>query len=649
MNASHDTTAEWIETDGRGGFAMGTPSGVRTRRYHGILLTATTPPTGRLMLVNAVEAWLETPGGSRALTTHHYAPDAMHPDGRERLASFEAAPWPRWRYDVNDGVSVRHELIARRGRPQVVLTWELSKPVAGARLHVRPLLSARDYHALHHENAAFRFDAAVAGERVAWRPYGSLPGIVARSNGAYGHAPEWFRNFLYSEERARGLDHVEDLASPGVFTFDLAAGPAVLVFEAQGAEDEGPNPENLSAVGIAEATRRERRRETFASPLDRAAGAYLVRRGGGATIVAGYPWFTDWGRDTFIAIRGLCFATERWLEAKEILLEWAGTVSEGMLPNRFPDRGEGPEYNSVDASLWYVIAVHEFLTAVERGDARCGPDDTRALARAIDQILTGYARGTRFGIGADDDGLLRAGAPGLQLTWMDAKVGDWVVTPRVGKPVEVQALWVNALWAAYLLDDRWDPAYRKALASFQSRFWNAEGRSLYDVVDCDGIPGTVDASFRPNQVLAVGGLPLSLLPSDQARSVVDAVEARLWTPLGLRTLAPDDARYRGRYEGGVAARDGAYHQGTAWPWLLGPFVEAWVRVRGATPEVRKLARDRFLAPLIEGLRNLSFGHVCEIADGDAPHAPRGCPCQAWSVGEALRLDRVVLGAPEGER
>ena len=356
--------------------------------------------------------------------------------------------------------------------------------------------------------------------------------------------------------------------------------------------------------------------------------------------MAGYPWFTDWGRDTFIALRGLCLATGRLDDAREILLEWAGAVSEGMLPNRFPDRGEEPEYNSVDASLWYVVAVHDYLAAAS-GRRRVSGADRTALTRAVEAILEGYSRGTRYGIRADTDGLLAAGVPGVQLTWMDAKVGDRVVTPRIGKPVEVQALWINALKIGARLSPRPGGMAEKAAASFAARFWNAKGGSLYDVVDCDHVPGTADPRFRPNQIFAVGGLPFALLEGERARRVVDAVEARLWTPLGLRSLAPDDPAYAGRYVGGVAERDGAYHQGTVWPWLVGPFVEAWVRVRGGTAAAKQEARERFLDPLLARMDAAGLGHISEIADGDPPHTPRGCPFQAWSVGEALRLDRVV--------
>ena len=313
-----------------------------------------------------------------------------------------------------------------------------------------------------------------------------------------------------------------------------------------------------------------------------------------------------------------------------------------MLPNRFPDRGDEPEFNAVDASLWYVIAVHEYLAAVRAARGRLRKSDRQALDQAVQRILTGYADGTRYGIHADHDGLLAAGQPGVQLTWMDAKVGDWVVTPRIGKPVEVQALWLNALRIGAATSACWDALLERGTAAFGARFWNAEREYLYDVVDVDHQAGTVDGAFRPNQIFAVGGLPFPLLNGAPARRVVDAVEQRLLTPLGLRSLAPDERGYAPRYEGDVAARDGAYHQGTVWPWLLGAFVDAWVRVRGATVAAKRQARERFLEPLLAHLGDAGLGHISEIADAEPPHRPRGCPFQAWSVGEALRLDQVSL-------
>jgi predicted glycogen debranching enzyme len=642
-------TREWLEADGLGGFASGTAAGIRTRRYHALLLTARTPPTDRFVLVNGFDAFVETPGGRFAISSQAYGTDVTHPDGVRRIERFEDEPWPRWTFALEDGTRVVQEILVGKGSSAVALSWRLSAGTGPVRLSVRPFLSGRDYHSLHHENPSFRFEPETGLDGfLRFRPYPDVPSIAIRSNGAWVPGADWYRNFLYAEERSRGLDFLEDLASPGTFEFELSRDEAVLLFAAEGHESAvGTGSAGAALEGLR--SRERVRRSRLAGRLDRAADAYLVRRGGGRTIVAGYPWFTDWGRDTFISLRGLCLTTGRLAEAGQILLEWAGAVSEGMLPNLFPDSGSRPEYNSVDASLWYVVAVHEYLEAMGAAGERLAVADLRRLRDAVEAILSGYAAGTRYGIRADGDGLLAAGEPGVQLTWMDAKVGDWVVTPRIGKPVEVQALWLNALRIAGAYSPKWSALHERATASFSERFWNEEGGCLYDVVDADHRSGTADATFRPNQVFAVGGLPFPVLEGPKARRVVDAVEARLWTPLGLRTLPTDDPDYRGRYEGGVRERDGAYHQGTVWPFLAGAFVDAWVRVRGGSTGARRQARERFLSPLLDHLDDAGLGHVSEIADGDAPHTPRGCPFQAWSVGELLRLDRSILATTSAPR
>ncbi|HEV8357988.1 MAG TPA: amylo-alpha-1,6-glucosidase [Gemmatimonadales bacterium] len=635
---------EWLEADGLGGFASGTVAGPRARRYHALLNVALTPPTSRVVLVNGFDAWIERPGlrGARGeprrefLTAQRYTPDVT--TKAAPLVRFSGEPWPSWTWRLADGTEVTGELVVPRGVAAVALRWRAEQAAPGLRLVVRPFLSGRDLHALHSRNAALSTEADVAPERVRWQTYPSLPAVLSLSNGSYVHAPVWYRNFQLDLERARGFEFTEDLLSPGLIGFDLSCSPAVWLLGAEGLE----GVEEVLAVRPLDAWRAverlERgRRARFASPLHRAADGYLVSRGAGKTIIAGYPWFTDWGRDTFIALRGLCLATGRVDEARQILLAWADTVSLGMLPNRFVDQGDAPEFNSVDASLWYVIAASEYLRAAERAGHRMSRPDRLALESAIQRILTGYADGTRYGIAMDEDGLLRCGVPGVQLTWMDAKVGDWVVTPRIGKPVEVQALWLNALRIGGSLDPRWAPLFERGLGSFGARFWNAERGCLYDVVDADGVSGRVDPSLRPNQIFAVGGLPFPLLEGDRAERVFEAVRGALLTPLGLRTLAPGEPGYSPRYEGGPRERDGAYHQGTVWPWLIGAFAEAWLRVQGDTAVVRAEVRRTCVEPLLRHLEEAGLGHVSEIADAEPPHTPRGCPFQAWSVGELLRI------------
>src|SRR3989441_2618023 len=489
------SSREWLEADGLGGFASGTATGIRTRRYHALLLTATTPPTGRMVLVNGFDAWIETPAGRFELTSQHYAPDVIGGDGAQCIEQFTAQPWPRWNFKFEDGTRIEQEILVAHESQLTQVCWRLLGQRKSVRLFVRPFLSGRDYHSLHKENGAFRFDAAVDAERVTWNPYPGVPAVVALSNGHYQHGPHWYQNFRYAEEAARGLDDTEDLAAPGIFNFDLASGEAVLMFTTP----DSPallRKRDLSAVKFAEAIRTNEnlRRAEFSSPLHRAADAYIVarsRRGeeadqttssdrlltlaataeAGKTIIAGYPWFTDWGRDTFIALRGLCLATGRLADARSILLEWADLVSEGMLPNRFVDQGDAPEYNTVDASLWYVVAAHEYLEAAEAAGRPAPARDRKALGQAVQSILAGHVRGTRYGIRAADDGLLAAGEPGVQLTWMDAKVGDWEVTPRIGKPVEIQALWLNALRIAGRFTRQDEGMYERGLASLHRRLY----------------------------------------------------------------------------------------------------------------------------------------------------------------------------------
>jgi predicted glycogen debranching enzyme len=586
--------------------------------------------------------WATTSRGRFSLSTHLYQPGVRHPDGASRLVDFAYRPWPTWTWDLGEGTRVVGELFATAGTSRVVMTWRSEgrgEPVA---LEVRPLMSGRDYHATHHENGAFAFEPDVHAAVLRWRPYPGLPAVSCLTTGSYTHQPEWYRRFLYTAERERGLDDTEDLASPGAISFErIDRADAICVWQAG-------HVDPADAVAVAALTQgwrvaERRRRERFDTPLAFSADQYLVRRGGGRTIVAGYPWFTDWGRDTFIGVRGLCLATGRLTDARDILLEWSGTVSEGMLPNRFPDSGDAPEFNSVDASLWFVVAVHELLGAAARRMGLLTRAQKGRLQEACLAIVEGYARGTRYGIRMDDDGLLAAGERGQQLTWMDARVGDREITPRIGKPVEIQALWLNALHAVSAFDARWGHALARGTLSFGEKFWNADRRILYDVVDVNHVSGVSDATLRPNQILAIGGLPLPLVTNGRARVIVDAVEQHLWTPLGLRSLARMEPGYVGRYEGDGARRDAAYHQGTVWAWLVAPFVDAWLRVRAYSDDARVAASRRFVAPLEAHLEAAGLGHVSEIADADPPFSARGCPFQAWSVGELIRAKALVSG------
>jgi len=431
------------------------------------------------------------------------------------------------------------------------------------------------------------------------------------------------------------LDFAEDLFNPFVLRFDLRCRQQATVI----ASTEHRDVARVIEYRQAEITRR--RRAAVSSPIEdvtqslaAAADQYIVSRGDQKTVIAGYHWFSDWGRDTMIALPGLTLPTGKYDVARSILRTFAKHVDQGMLPNRFPDAGETPEYNTVDATLWFFEAARAFLAYT--GDLEFVRTE---LYPGFADIIAWHARGTRYGIKVDPSGLLASGEAGVQLTWMDAKVGDWVVTPRLGKPVEIQALWYNALCimedlAQRLGDELGRRRYGSMAAlakwSFNRLFWNEKNGCLYDVVN-GGLP---DASIRPNQIFAVS-LPHSMLSPERAKSVVEKVQEHLLTPYGLCSLAPSAPQYRGRYTGDPSSRDGAYHQGTVWPWLLGPFITAYVKVHGGSDAARRQAAE-WLAPLRDHLADAGLGHISEIFDGDPPHRPCGCMGQAWSVAEVLR-------------
>lgn len=641
---------EWLETNGRGGFASGTVAGPNTRRYHALLLVARRPPVDRLVLVNHLEEWLTVDQVRVPLSTNLY-PDAVHPDGYRVCEGFALDPWPTWSLEAA-GVRVAREILCIRGRDLVVVRWRLVQGApATVTLTARPMLSGRDYHGLHRENRDVRQDAAVEAGRVTWRTYDGLPAVSAHHNGRYRHEGDWFRRVRFPIEQERGLDCEEDWWSPGELTWVLTPEkPATLLLTTE------PGPFDVARMIEEERDRRARlareapRADSLTRRLWFAAEAYVSKRGDGQTVIAGYPWFTDWGRDTFISLPGLCLATGRCDLARAIIGAFAPHVSQGMIPNRFPDQDEQPEYNTIDASLWFVHAVGRYW------DSTQDDDFVRSVAwPAVRHILRGYRQGTRYAIGMDSDGLVAGGEPGVQLTWMDAKVGEWVVTPRQGKPVEIQALWIRALEVGERLAKRFEgeaesTGYRtdqeRARHSFRARFWYREGGYLYDVVDG---PRGDDATLRPNQIWAIS-LVDGLLTREQAEQALRIVRACLLTPVGLRTLAPGHPEYQPRYQGGVWERDGAYHQGTVWPFLLGAFVTAWVKTYGPTAAVRAEARA-FLGGLEAHLGQAGLGQVSEIFDADSPHQPRGCMAQAWSVAEPLRalLEDLPGGDPPETR
>jgi predicted glycogen debranching enzyme len=632
---------EWLETNGVGGFASSTIVGLNTRRYHGLLVAATKPPVGRLVLLSKLEETLWIDGKRCDLSANRY-PGVIHPQGFRYLKKFRLDPFPVFTYEV-EGIEMEKSVFMIHGENSAVIHYELrknnrSEVPKSLRLEIRPLIAFRDYHGTTHENGVINPEVEERSGLASVTPYKGLPSLHLAHNAIkLRKTGDWYRNFEYDAERERGLDFSEDLFNPFALCFDLRLRRQASIIASTEQRDVSQAVENRRA----EITRRRKAlmaspiEDSFAQNLAAVSDQYLVSRDDEKTVIAGYHWFGDWGRDTMIALPGLTLPTGKYDVARSILRTFAKYVDQGMLPNRFPDAGETPEYNTVDAALWFFETTRAYLAYTS--DLEFVRDE---LYPVFADIISWYARGTRYRIKVDPSGLLASGEPGVQLTWMDAKVGDWVVTPRQGKPVEIQALWYNALCimeelASRFADEAARNRYRHMAAvaqwSFNRLFWNEKIGCLYDVVN----GGPPDPSIRPNQIFAVS-LPHSMLPRDRARRVVEKVEEHLLTPFGLRTLAPSDPQYRGRYTGGPAERDGAYHQGTVWAWLLGPFITAYIKVNGRSEEAM-LQAQAWLSPLESHLAEAGLGHISEIFEGDAPHRPCGCIAQAWSVAEIFRV------------
>jgi predicted glycogen debranching enzyme len=630
---------EWLETNGKGGFGSSTVLGANTRRYHGLLTAALTPPVRRHLLLSRLEEVIEPEGSAVELGCNFY-PGMVHPTGYRYLSSFRLDPFPVSTYWVGER-GLEKAVFLVHGEDTVVVRYTLFAG-PGCFLQVRPFIAFRDYHSLTLRNDTLDRRVERRDGTASVRPYGDLPTLHfhhdARELIAHG---DWWMRHQYPREAERGFDCEEDLFSPFALRFELSTGSSAFVVASL---DRSSRPD-AAALERAERRRRQevaeaaRRHAGLDDRLALAADAFLVdRAGAGRTIIAGYPWFTDWGRDTMISLPGLCLATGRLAEAREILVTFARSIDCGMIPNVFPDAGQAPEYNNVDGTLWFIRACGQYVAASGDLDAA-----KNVLFPALVDIVRHHRAGTRYGIRVDDDGLLRAGMTSTQLTWMDAKIGERVITPRAGKPVEVQALWIDALdttadLARRLGDDVGAREYlelgRAARASFARRFWFAEGGFLYDVVDTPD--GHDDATLRPNQIFAVALPHTPILDEGRSRAVVSVVTHELLTPYGLRTLARGDDRYAPRYGGDVRARDGAYHQGTVWPWLIGPYVTAYLRAYGRSTTAMAQARGA-VEGLIRFLAADGLGQMPELFDAEAPQHAGGCIAQAWSVAEIVRL------------
>ncbi|HJZ64577.1 MAG TPA: amylo-alpha-1,6-glucosidase [Candidatus Acidoferrum sp.] len=644
------TSREWLVTNSIGGYASGTISGCSTRRYHGLLFAALRPPVGRTQLVAAVDETVSYGGANYELATHEWASSAIAPRGFLFIESFRLeGTVPTWIYVLGDS-RLEKRIWMRQGENTTYVRYTLLRASSLIEFQAKALVNYRDFHSSTHAGD-WRMQIDPAKHGVCVRAFGGATPCYLQSEEALVEPQHsWYRDCFFKVERDRGLDDREDHLFAAEFRAGLEPGKSItLVFSAdedtlldgasalaeQMAHESGVLQTTLDAFQTAGETSAP----VWLSQLALAADQFIVKRAipgepDGHSIIAGYHWFGDWGRDTMISLPGLSLSTGRPEFARDILLAFSKFVDRGMLPNNFPDSDGKPEYNTIDASLWYFEAIRQYFEATQ---------DLLTLQQlfpVLSNMIEAHVTGTRYNIHVDPaDGLLYGGGPGVQLTWMDAKIGDWVVTPRTGKPVEINALWINALesmaqFARALKQPsvRFESLGNTAKASF-AKFWSPERKCCFDVIDSPGIGN--DASLRPNQILAVS-LPFSALAAEQEKSVVEICRAELLTPLGLRSLGSKESGYTAHYRGGPRERDAAYHQGTAWGWLLGPFALAHFRVYKD-----KTAAQAFLAPLAQAIFNYGLGSLAEVFDADPPHAPGGCIAQAWTVAELLRAWKLL--------
>jgi len=635
--------AEWLETNGLGGYASSTLSGCNTRRYHGLLVAATNPPTERTILVSKLDETIVSNGKRTEIGTSQYL-DLLSPQGFQYLKIFSKDLYPQWTYEVGD-ITLQKSIIQPHNKNSTLIKYEVIKAGSPFQLEFRPFLIARDYHGTGRQNYDLHWDIDFKDGLFHNQPFGGDLEIFIQIPGSkYTHHPDWYFGYKHEEELNRGLEFKEDLLCYGVFELEVKLGDVFFI------NISTENPKNLdSAKAFNEEINRRKKlldftkRNDFIDQLILAADQFIVQRPiyldeksepiQGATIIAGYHWFTDWGRDTMIALPGLCLTTRRFEEAKKILKAFAQSVDMGMLPNFFSDKNGLAEFNNVDGTLWFFLAIYHYYQATQDQEFVLNE-----LLPILENILEWHYRGTRYNIHQDpEDHLLYEGEIGQQLTWMDARIGDYVVTPRMGKPVEIQALWYNAHQIlSELLKEagnsdksiRYLTEAKIILKSFQKKFWFEEGGYLYDSIDENNVP---IETFRPNQLFPIS-LPFELISKEKAKMVLKKIKSILLTPIGLRSLPQSDPSYKGFYGGDQFSRDSNYHQGAVWSWLLGPYIDALVKVGAPRKEIKEIV-SKFEYHFFEG----GIGTISEIFDGDFPHNPKGCISQAWSVAELLRV------------
>lgn len=626
---------EWLETNGLGGWSSSTIIGTNTRRYHALLMSARRSPVERYAMVSRFDEKIIIDGRTHNLSTNIY-PNAINPKGFLNFYKFEKKLFPEIYYKIDDKI-IKKTILCVHGENTVIVSYEIINNSDIIELHISPFLSSRNYHSLQKSislkdysidyfDMILRLKRKDNNERV----------FIKAVSGEFIPNPDIYYNFEYPHEKERGLDYSENLFTPGYFNIKIGNKNKVCFI----ISTEDPHKKNPNEFIMFEVKRRNdlinknKSISNVENILLLAADQFIVRRDKQLkTIIAGYHWFGDWGRDTMISLPGLVLTTQRYDEAKKILKAFTNYLDKGMLPNRFPDNNEEPEYNTVDATLWYFIAIYYFYLVTK--DKNFVLD---YLYPKLQNIIEWHEKGTRYNIHEDSDGLLWAGEEGVQLTWMDAKVDDWVVTHRIGKAVEINSLWFNAIKILEYLSkehDKTDLAnyYRKKSQqikkSFNEKFWNTKGEYLFDVISND----YSDPSVRPNQLFALS-LPFPLITKKRGEQILKIVKKELLTPFGLRSLSPHDPNYKGIYKGDQYNRDGAYHQGTVWSWLIGAYVDAIYFVYGskAKSEIQKIISD-----MLPHISKVCIGSISEIFDGDEPHGAKGAVAQAWSVAEFLRI------------
>lgn len=626
-------TNEYLETNGLGGWSSSSVLNVHTRRYHALFMAAVNPPLERYAMVSKLEETLVVNNSRIELSSNLYQENNIHPEGYVYIENFSRNYFPEWIFDVN-GTRLKKTLAMISGSNTLVITYEVLKCNGEFQMELMPLLAFRDYHHLSGKNENVSKNYSFINNAFHAKPYDGNPSVYISIPGStFTERFDWYNRFYYQVEEYRGQDSMEDLFTYGSFSLALNKGQRLGVI----LSTDDISGQDAFVLMNGELLRRKSLLKGVSSTIEKtltlAADQFIVKRNADQkTVIAGYHWFGDWGRDTMISLPGLCLSTGRYDDAKKILSAFAETVSKGMLPNRFQDYGGEPEYNNVDGTLWYFIAIYKYLLATDDQDFVL-----EKLLPVLDEIISWHYKGTRYNIHVNSDGLLYSGENGVQLTWMDAKIDSWVVTPRTGKAVEINALWYNALMIYSELlrlsgnnsrASNFSAAAVSVKKMFNTLFWNEELGCLYDVVEYY----YNDETIRPNQLFAIS-LPFQLVDEKKALSILNIVQEKLYTPVGLRSLDPEHPSYKGIYGGDQLHRDAAYHQGTVWSWLLGPYIDALMKSeKHGIKEANKVIKE-----FVYHLNETGLGTISEIFDGNAPYTSRGCIAQAWSVAEILRV------------